>query len=218
MRPSITLLAICFSLLTINNEAFAQNNYTPDSTGSINFNLGNSTLRQPKHQTQTLSLFSCNTSLTVNSKLWKGPKKGFEWQKKNQILKGIPFGYQTDTKTKDSFYISTYYIASPPLFQKGPHGGPIPNSKYDIGIVTPNEFNFTGDNPKKVDMNYNLLEPVYIEYIDVVYGSSFDKLGVSFIPFKVEANNFPWIETPTTIDSLGATGIGAVYKDSTNLG
>ena len=110
MRPSITLLAICFSLLTINNEAFAQNNYTPDSTGSINFNLGNSTLRQPKHQTQTLSLFSCNTSLTVNSKLWKGPKKGFEWQKKNQILKGIPFGYQTDTKILRSIFLTIGFM------------------------------------------------------------------------------------------------------------
>jgi hypothetical protein len=213
MKSPTKLIASCFSFFLLCSVAMAQNNYKPTNTGYVNFNLGGTTLHHAK--TQDLELFGCNTSITLGSKFWNGPN-GFEWNKANQVLSGIPYGLQTEDSTKEEFYVSKYYIASPPVFK--PNGQKDPNTLYDIGIVTPDEFVLDGVKPvQMVYMDYNILKSMYIEYIDITFDSSFDELGVDFIPFRVECNDFPWQDANGIKGGKGASGIGATHKDSTNV-
>lgn len=199
------------------SAATAQNSYQPDSTGYVNFSLEKSTL---KHSTyHQISLFGCNTSLTATSKFWSGPKKGFKWNEKNQVLPNVPFGRQVDSITGDTFHISKYYIASPPVFKKNAVGVTDTNVLYDIGLVIPDQFVFDGEKPVQlVYLDYSVLKPMYIKYLDVTFDKSFKKLDVDLVPFKVECKNFPWITSNKTPDATGATGIGSLKRDTTNIG
>ncbi len=214
MQPTTKRIALLLSLILLYSGAIAQNTYTADSTGYVNFNLGNST--QAHSEYHSIALFGCNTILNVSSKFWNGPK-GFKWNKANQILSGLPFGQQIDSLTQDTFYVSKYYIASPPVFKKSPHVLSDSNTVYDIGIVTPDEFVFKGEKPvQRVYLDYNVLKPMYIKYIPVEFDSSFDGTGVDFLPFKVECKDFPWLNAHGLTNGLGASGIGALKRDSTD--
>jgi hypothetical protein len=143
--------------------------------------------------------------------------EGFKWNTSNQVLSNVPFGFQKDAVTQEEFYVSKYYIASPPVFKKG--GQNDPNTLYDIGIVTPDQFVFEGKKPvQMVYMDYNILQPMYIEYIDIEFESSFENVGYGLVPFKVECRDFPWISANGINNAQGASGIGALRKDSTNIG
>ena len=115
----------------------------PKIPGYVNFNLGESTL--PNKDAHTITLFGCNTSVTANSNYWNGPKT-FQWKKSNQILSGVPFGDHKDTATGKPYYVSKYYIASPPVFKFKDSVV----SLYDIGLVTPDEFTFDGESPTQM--------------------------------------------------------------------
>lgn len=216
---------ILFSLFIFCTEVNAQNTYAPKKTGYINFNLQNSTLANDTiHQ---ISLYGCNTSITLNKKAVSGPKgikgpNGFKWKKDNQIVSGVPFGHQIDND-QNKFYISKYYIASPPLIGKGEKtknnslkklNTPITDTIYDIGLITPDNFIFNGEKPvQMVYLNYNILKPVFIEYVNIAFDNTFiekkDKPLVKQVPFKVECKDFPWINTKEIKNATGATGIGA---------
>lgn len=220
MKQSLTLLIVCiFSLLSC-FEIIAQNNYIPNNTGAyINFNLLGSTLKDTK--AQQISLYGCNTSITLDNTSITGPKnvnnqitikgpKGFVWEKENQIVSGIPFGYQTDTITHKKFYISKYYIASPPIIKKNTN---ITKTSYDLGLVTPDAFTLKGDKPTQlVYLNYNILKEIEIAYIPVKFLDSFDKLNVNLVPFNVSCNDFPWRDKNGIINAKGASGVGALNK------
>tara|TARA_R110001592_G_scaffold146692_5_gene370889 strand:+ start:4914 stop:5804 length:891 start_codon:yes stop_codon:yes gene_type:complete len=213
MRSPARLLALSISLFLIYSVATAQTIDPVNTTGFVNFSLGETTL--PHAKTQDLALFGCNTNITMDSKYWNGPD-GFQWGKANQVLSGIPFGYKKDTVTGGSYYVSKYYIASPPVFKAG--GQNDPTTLYDIGIVTPDQFVFNGEKPvQMVYMDYNVLEPMYIKYIDVEFDSSFKDLGVDFVPFQVECNDFPWRDVNGIDGAQGASGIGSLTKDATNI-
>lgn len=217
VQPLSKLLTLCLSLFLFCSGALAQNTYKPDSTGYVNFNLGTSTL---KHDTyHQISLYGCNTSIVANGKIGKGNNKGYKWNQANQVLSDVPFGRQVDTATGDTFHISKYYIASPPVFKKASAGVVDSNVRYDIGLVIPDQFILEGEKPVQlVYLDYSVLQPMYIKYIEVVFDSSFQELGVGFVPFKVEASNFPWIPSKNTPGASGATGVGALNRDTTNKG
>jgi hypothetical protein len=217
------LLLLVLSLFTISTGARSQNEFQLQTSGYVNFNLGTSTLKDTN--THTISLFGCNTILADTSIIWQGPMNGFVWDSTNQVLSGIPYGNQTDPLTNQPYYVSKYYIASPPVFHKNALGGIDSNTVYDIGIVTPDEFIFNGDKPvQRVFLDYNILERTQIKYIDVVFDSSFDniadslnnKLNVDYVPFKVECTDFHWIDTAGIFDASGASGIGSFHRSSTD--
>ena len=206
----LAYLLMCCSILA-SKMALAQIIYTPQNAGYINFNLGKSTLAHTKYQ--EVSLFGCNTSIVLKE---TALKKGLEWDTKNQVLAGIPQGYQVDSKTGETYYVSKYYIASPPVFKNTKGALSNPNTIYDIGIVTPDEFVFNGEKPvQAVYMDYNILKPMHIDYISVMYDSTFNNLGVSFVPFKVECKDFPWLNLEGIENAKGASGIGSITKPKT---
>lgn len=192
----------------------AQNTYIPEATGYVNFNMGTSTF---KHNTlQTLSLIGCNTNLTVKSNFWKGKTQGLLWETDNQVIPGIPVGHQKDTATGKSFYVSKYYIASPPVVKavkKHTSFANDPKAQFDIGIVTPDAFTYHGEKPvQAVYMNYDILKPMHVEYFKVNYDPSFEALGVNFVPFNVKCDDFPWLDQNGITNATGASGIGSVSK------
>jgi len=215
MKSATKITVFSLLLFFFSSIVVAQNTkLTEEATGYVNFSLGKTTL--PHAKTQNLSLFGCNTNITMDSKYWNGPD-GFQWEKANQVLSDIPFGYKKDTVTGGLYYVSKYYIASPPVFKEG--GQNDPTTLYDIGIVTPDQFTLEGKKPvQMVYMDYNVLEPMYIKYIDIEFDSSFDKLGVDFVPFQVECSDFPWRDISGINGAQGASGIGSFTKDSTNIG
>ncbi len=208
----LSMLCLAFTLLTLG--ASAQNTYIPNGPGYVNFNLGNTTLPHSDSARQPVTLYGCNTIISVPGKL-PGGERGFLWNTGNQVLSGIPFGPQFDTLKKDSFYISKYYIASPPVFKKVPHALSDSNTVYDIGLVEPDEFTLEGEKPgQTVNMNYNLLQPPYVKYLPVKFDSSFIGSGVDVIPINVECKDFPWRNS----GAPGASGIGGIKRDSLQMG
>lgn len=176
----------------------------------MNFNLGTTTIADKGDH--TITLFGCNTSITANSKYWNGPTK-FQWKKSNQVLSGIPFGSQVDSATGKSYYISKYYIASPPVFKLDKSNSLNSKTIYDIGLVTPDEFRYDGKSPvQMVYLDYNILKPMHVDYIDVKFDKSFDSLHVDYVPFRVECFDFPWIDTKHIKNAKGGSGIGSLKK------
>lgn len=224
------LILLGLSLFTISMGAISQNKIELESSGYVNFNLGSSTITDTnskgKTNLHTITLHGCNTVLSDTSKQWYGPANGFAWNTTNQILSDIPFGSKIDPITHQPYYVSKYYIASPPVFHKGSSGRIDSNTIYNIGVVTPDEFLFNGDQPvQRVFLDYNVLELTQIHYIDVVFDSSFHKLAdslkhrltIDYVPFKVECADFHWIDTAGIYNGSGASGIGSFHRDSTNL-
>lgn len=208
-------------LFTISIGALSQNNVQLETSGYVNFNLGTSSIKEAKNH--TITLFGCNTQLAETSKHWHGPKNGFVWDSTNQILSDVPYGSKIDSLTNQPYYVSKYYIASPPVFNQKSPSKINGNTNYDIGIVTPDEFIFNGDKPvQRVFLDYNILELTQIKYIDVVFDSSFDKiadsldqkLNVDYVPFRVECADFQWLDTAGMYNAAGASGIGSFYRKS----
>lgn len=220
LKKHITLLSL--ALFASSATTFSQTNSTK-SNGYVNFNLGTSSIED--NSTQTLSLFGCNTVLADTSKLWHGPTTGFVWDSTNQVLSDVPYGQKLDPITGKYYYVSKYYIASPPVFQKNAAGGIDSNTIYDIGIITPDQFTFNGDKPvQRVFLNYNILEPTQIEYIPVVFDTSFEKvakrlqykINVDYVPFKVECADFRWKDTVGIVGASGASGIGSFHRNASD--
>jgi hypothetical protein len=182
----------------------------PKIPAYVNFSLGKNTLTSQK--TTSLTLFGCNTSLTSSNKHWNGPKE-FQWEKSNQVLSGIPYGDRIDSITKKPYYISKYYIASPPILKFDQTDTVNSNTVYDIGIVTPDEFSFDGESPTQMAyLDYSILKPMHIDYIDINFDKSLDSLGVGYVPFRVECNDLPWIDTDRIKGGKGGSGIGSLEK------
>ena len=181
-RISFRALLLRFLFLMCFTQVLAQKDCKPAQTGYINFNvLSNS---QGSKTLQTLSLYGCNTSITKgDSAYWRG-SKGLVWDSLNQVLAGIPYGCQTNTINNTLYYVSKYYIASPPVFDMATANNPA--TLYDIGLVTPDEFVLNGVKPAQlVYLNYDVLKQMYIKYFAVKFDESFKKLGHSELRERV---------------------------------
>jgi len=208
MRIFLTFLIVyifCFSI-----SIHSQNNYIPSKTGYINFTLNSNSLK--KNSSQAIHLYGCNTSFTIDSAAVFNPenkfykKQALHWNTKNQVVNNIPFGHQKDTINGKDFYVSKYYIASPPVVNKSA-------GIFDIGLITPDEFTFKGDKPSQmVYLDYNILKKMKIEYFPINYSKSFDKLNINLVPFKVECKDFPWTNKKNIKNAKGASGIGALNR------
>ncbi|WP_157811756.1 hypothetical protein [Tenacibaculum sp. SZ-18] len=224
MKSTISIFTFyCFLFLCFFNVQ-SQNNYDVNKTGYISLSIANSTL--PHKSKQQISLYGCNTSIIIDSGKIVSPRykdgiisvkkqNGFSWNTKNQEVSGIPFGHQKNKSKKKKFkdfYVSKYYISSPPVVKKSKTGNK-DNDIYDIGLITPDNFTFDGLNPNQlVYLDYSILKETHIDYIPVHYDDSFDKLNVYLIPFKVESPDFPWRNTRIIKNAKGASGVGALNK------
>jgi len=187
---------LCLFQIGLVTQLVAQNNYVPASTGTVNFTLGATTL--PTTHAQTVSLYGCNTRITINGRNWNA-SDSLGWGKANQLLDSVPFGLQIDTITGDSFYISKYYIAAPPVID-----APL----FNIGKVIPDHFTFDAENQmQSVYFDYTRVKLMYVKFIKVIFDTSFINTGITILPINIECNNFPWIDS-NKASEIGASGIG----------
>ncbi|MBL4642244.1 MAG: hypothetical protein JKY44_01500, partial [Flavobacteriaceae bacterium] len=83
----------------------------------------------------------------------------------------------------------------------------------DIGLVTPDEFSYDGKAPvQMVYLDYSILKPMHVDYIAIKFDKSFDSLNVGYVPFRVECDDLPWIDTEHIKNAKGGSGIGSLKK------
>lgn len=166
------------------------------TTGLVSFNTGRSPVEDSA--VQKVSLFGCN-NIQVNAELF--------WDSEGQVVGHIPYGpRESDGK---SYFLSKYYIASPPVFRHLQKARPF------IGLVIPDRFTFQGDRPAQiVNLDYRILEPTYLNPVAANFDYADDGLapckeqGVASIPINTECPDFPWRN-----GALGASGIGQLTAD-----
>ncbi|MBQ4804756.1 hypothetical protein J8L88_17975 [Aquimarina sp. MMG015] len=207
-------------ILLFSSRIIAQNTLPSKTTAYVNFNVGASEIiPQEKYKQQGVTLLGCNTIISNEDiEYWSDAPSGLEWNKKDQVFKNLPYGYQIDKKTNAPYYVSKYYIASPPVFHRDENGKPTKNTEYDIGIVTPDQFVFEGEKPvQQVYLDYNILKLVKIVYIPVVFDASFDLWNVDVVPFTVTCKDFPWLDKKLYEDARNASGIGSLNRQISEL-
>lgn len=211
MKSATKLIALSLSIfLFYSCHHKTQKKEYPKIPGYVNFSLGKNTLANKK--THSITLFGCNTSVIAKGKNWNGPNS-FQWETSNQVLSGIPYGDQIDSITGKPYYISKYYIASPPVIKFDKTGNMNSNTLYDIGLVTPDEFSYDGKAPvQMVYLDYSILKPMHVDYIAIKFDKSFDSLNVGYVPFRVECDDLPWIDTKHIKNAKGGSGIGSLKK------
>lgn len=194
----------------------AQDTIPNNTTAYIKFNVGNSTLKHKKHQKVTM--FGCNTVVAIDS---ASPKNfdGLSWNKADQVVPGIPYGRHFDKRTKKQYYVSQYFVASPPVFEMDSSNKHKKNTVYDIGIVTPDNFSLIGDKPvQQIFMDYDVLKLMYIEYFPIEFDTTFNHTIDSLVPFTVECKDFPWLDSKTLHGAKGASGIGYLTNNPDHKG
>lgn len=217
----LTLLSMPLLLVTLACSAQDAAKGELDIIGPayVNYSLGKSPAAKPTRQEVTL--FGCNTRVSTKQTYWNN-EKDLEWNTRNQVLPGVPYGWQQ--KDEDTpYYVSKYYQASPPVFPPSYNPATDPVT---IGLVIPDRFTFFGEAPvQQTFLDYEILEPVYLNYVPVDYQYPNDTYGtcasqgVSLIPLNIECKDFNWInkaDTPGIQNAKGASGIARIYNDSTN--
>ncbi len=216
--PLKLFVQLGISLLFLGCQGVGQEKGLIESRGGyVNFNLDESPVSNPKRQ--EVSLYGCDTIVTTRYTRWNG-EENLEWNVKNQVLTGIPYGEQE--KDGRSYYISKYYMASPPVMEPL-EGSGNSEQKAIIGLVIPDQFTFFGEKPVQiVNLNYNILEPVYLNYVDVDYeyvdrakNPTCGDLGVDLIPLNIQCKDFRWlnqVSTNSIQDAQGASGIARLYN------
>lgn len=181
------------------------------STGAyVNFNLGASPVPDPG--TQEVTLFGCNTIVR---------KEKLVWDEKNQILEDVPYGFQ-EAEDGRIYYVSKYYMASPPVIQQTETKAQKKDSTVHIGLVLPDRFTFFGEKPVQIThLDYTILEPVYLNFVNVDYhyddgiNPTCGELGVNLVPLNIQCDDFRWLNKNATAgirDAQGASGIARIYN------
>lgn len=186
----------------------------PPSAGYVNFNLEPSPIGSDKRQ--EVSLYGCNTHITTTATIGD-----LRWDTDNQVLPDVPHGYQQ--KGDQIYYVSKYYMASPPVFLAPPSDAKKP---VIIGLVVPDRFTFYGEKPVQiVHLDYNILKPVFLSYVNVDYDyeegeyPSCASQGVDLVPLNIQCADFAWLNTeeaPLLREARGASGIAYIKNDSIN--
>lgn len=206
MKLPTKLFALSIALLFLyscHDKTHHEKEDHPKKPGYVSFTLAGTTLKNSGETTVTL--FGCNTKLINSKSNWHGPKK-LKWNRSNQVLSGVPFGAKHDSATNKPYYISKYYVASPPILELDKTGKINENTMYDIGVVVPDEFRFDGKGPaQNIFFDYTILKPMHVTYFDIDFGGYDD-----YIPFRVESNDLPWIDTDKIQNATGASGIGSL--------
>ena len=214
-------LALCAGLFFVTTTACAQGNGSEVlsyENGYVNFNLAPEPILNAGRQ--ELSLYGCNTQISTRDIEFNGATN-LEWGKDNQIYPNVPYGWREDQRKR--YFISKYYMASPPVQHLLDQGAQSDDQLVDIGLVIPDRFTFFGEKPVQiVHLNYSILQHVYLNFVDVdfdyKYGvnPSLNELGVDFVPINIQCPDFAWSD-PKTGSKLegakGASGIGRLRSE-----
>ncbi|WP_395375946.1 hypothetical protein [Marinicella sp. W31] len=101
---------------------------------------------------QPLEMYACNNTSIVHN---------IAWGEKNP--KTIPYGRQV--KDGKEYFISKYYIASPPLPNKFVSKEPL-----ILGVLSKDHFTLDrADQNVDIFMDYQLLKPIHLAFLPVVY-------------------------------------------------
>ena len=214
-----TLLSLLFLTLSCVAQDEAAKKLELVGPAYVNYNLGKSPAVNPTRQSVTL--VGCNTRVTTDSTYWN-KALNLEWETQNQVLGGIPFGWQ-QTGEDTPYYVSKYYQISPPVF---PANYNPDADQVTIGLVIPDRFTFFGNAPvQQTYLDYEILEPVYLNYSTVNYEYPNAEYGtcaaqfVNEIPLNIECKDFNWKNrgvTPNIRNGQGASGIARIKNDSDN--
>lgn len=213
----ISAFITLYSSVTKAQEIIVEEIETDNRSGYVNFNVGKNP--QGFDDRQEVSLYGCNTEATTRIPIFNG-QKNLEWDAKNQVLPGVPYGYREEGGKR--YFVSKYYMPSPPVFKKN---GKNDSTTVNIGLVIPDRFTFFGEKPVQiVNLDYEILEPVYLNFVDVSYDYKIDnatqscaEMKVDLIPLNIQCKDFRWINkysTPAIIDAKGASGIAQLRNDT----
>lgn len=221
MKPKKHFLTqICVPLLFLTLTCAAQDEAAKKlelvgGPGYVSYSLGKAP-KNNEHNRQELSLYGCNQEVTTKTTFWND-SINLQWNTPNQLLQGVPFGWQKEGSNDTAYYISKYYQASPPVFPKGFDG----TQAVTIGLVIPDRFTFFGEAPvQKVFLDYEILEPVYLNMLHVNYdfvnkeGNTCGGLGANLIPLNIECKDFRWNDLNGIKGAKGASGIARIKNDS----
>jgi len=134
-------------------------------------------------QQQPLTVYACNnTAVPLEMK----------WTEEN--LEKLPYG--TQSKDGKNFFISKYYVASPPLPNSFSSGQPL-----ILGVLSVDHFEVTkaGQNID-IFMDYERLKPIELGYLTVDYTAGDDDVancadqGINTIPINIRCPSFEYRE------------------------
>lgn len=216
------ILYIPLILLTLNCSAQKKEQKVKVKSGPayVNFSLGKAPTANPGRQ--ELSLYGCNTEVTTRDRYWNN-QKDLQWNVSNQVMTGVPHGWQ-ETEEGEAYYVSKYYMASPPVFDTLNKGYSDQMERAIIGLVIPDQFTFFGERPvQKVHLDYEILEPVYLNFVGIDYdyvddegNPSASDLGVNLVPLNIQCKDFRWLnngDTYSIMDAKGASGIARIKNE-----
>jgi hypothetical protein len=139
-------------------------------------------------RSQPINWYGCNpTNSGVGSVNWRGNSSS-----------ELPYGLRSDGGK--SYFAARYYLASPPV-----PANPAPGQQTTLGLLKPDSFTFTSIPPvQDVTLDYNVLKPMYLQFIDINYGNCEGK--VNTIPINTVCPKFPHVEGEPRL----ASGIGVL--------
>ncbi len=169
---------------------------------SINF-TGKAPVKY-QHNQQPLTMYACNNTSIAHS---------IKWGEDNP--KRVPYGRQM--KDGQAFFISKYYIASPPLPNKF-----VAQTPLILGVLSEDHFTLQSKN-QQVDiyMDYQLLEPIQLAFLPVDYASESNDTpsclaqDINQIPINIRCPDFKYTAQgeQTTGQSHGlGKGIGQLAR------
>lgn len=139
---------------------------------------------------QPLTLYGCNNTKVAHN---------MQWSKSNK--KEIPYGHQSNDG-KD-YFISKYYVASPPLPNTFS-----PDQPLILGVLSKDHFSLTeADQNVDIVMDYTLLKPIELGFLTVDYSHEEDGVAscldqeINVVPINIRCPSFEYA-------SGGKTGLG----------
>lgn len=187
------LLIIAFAVLIVSPvQGGGQQN------GIINFNVGSSP--GDNGLRQQVTLYGCN-----NTKI----ETDVGWNTQNQVYGNVKYGYRyskaKNGKSKKTYFIGKYYVASPPVFLTSNKSGPL-----YLGLATPDRFVLAGAKPAQiVNLDYEILEQIDIQGIPADFKYQPGDLPscyaqkVTAVPINTSCSDLRWRN-----GAVGASGIG----------
>jgi hypothetical protein len=185
MKTVITLCALMAPFLTTCAADHQQIRVNVTGTAPAEF----------QEDKQPLTVFTCGGQAFEHH---------MRWQEDNPIE--LPFGWQGEGEGR--YFISQYYIASPPLPNQF-----VADTPLILGVLS--EDHFVVNDPARVvtvDMDYRLLEPVKLGFMPVAYGGFGEQdscvdLQVNHVPINIRCPEFTY--TPYGRAKTGASkGLG----------
>ncbi len=159
---------------------------------------------------QPLTMYACNNTSIAHS---------INWEEDNP--KQVPYGRQM--RDGKAFFISKYYIASPPLPNQFVARAPL-----ILGVLSEDHFTLQRKNQQvEVYMDYELLEPIQLAFIPVDYASETNEApsclaqNINQIPINIHCPEFKYTaqgEQKTGLSHGLGKGIGQLARVKNKAG